>query len=84
MLLQINKYLESSGVRRTDLLDNVKRSNEVDGFVMVEFDNGDVFSFSKKSIDSSFTVDSSDEFKNYLIDSIYLLNNEGKTLRQLI
>ena len=86
MLLQIYKYLIKDGKEnvRTDLIDGVKRVNMLDGFVMVEFHNGDVFSFSKNEKDNSFTIDSSEEFKNYLIDSVYLLNNEGKTLNRLI
>ena len=86
MLLQIYKYLIKDGKEnvRTDLIDGVKRVNMLDGFVMVEFYNGDVFSFSENEKDNSFTIDSSEEFKNYLIDSVYLLNNEGKTLNRLI
>lgn len=86
MLLQIYKSLIKDGKEnvRTDLIDGVKRVNMLDGFVMVEFHNGDVFSFGKNEKDNSFTIDSSEEFKNYLIDSVYLLNNEGKTLNKLI
>ena len=86
MLLQIYKYLIKDGKEnvRTDLIDGVKRVNMLDGFVMVEFHNGDVFSFSENEKDNIFTIDSSEEFKNYLIDSVYLLNNEGKTLNRLI
>lgn len=83
MILQINKVLKD--FHRCDLLDGVKRTNSImDDFVMVEFNNGDIFSYSIGETDYSFKVDSSQEMHDYTITEIWLLNDEGKTLSKLI
>ncbi|EOL45804.1 hypothetical protein [Enterococcus caccae] len=51
---------------------------------MVEFTDGTVRSFSAGEVDNSFDADVAEEFKEYIISQIWLLNDEGKTLRQLI
>lgn len=87
MILQIDKLLTKSNgkeIARTDIVENVKRVNKVDGFVMVEFYGGEVSTLALGIKDSSFTVDTSEEFKNYVVTSVYLLNNEGKTLNKLL
>lgn len=52
---------------------------------MVELNDGDVKTFAKGEIDNSFNADVSEEFKSsYIINQVWLLNDEGKTLRKLI
>lgn len=83
MILQINKELD--GTKRTDLLDGVKRTNCLgNDYVMVQFLNGDVHSYSKDGLDSWFDVDCAPEMHDYTIKAIWLLNDEGKTLKRLI
>jgi hypothetical protein len=85
MLLQIDKFLEGKeGALRTDIIDGVKRINHCENFVMVEFNDGRAQSFAGGEIDHSFDIDVSKEFKEYIISQIWLLNDNGKTLRQLI
>lgn len=94
MILQINKERLSAGVnegkvnKRVDYLDKVVRANCVDKeFVMVEFLNGDVHSYTNaegSNDDHWFKVDCSPEMHEYKIKSIWLLNDEGKTLNKLI
>lgn len=90
MLLQIDKVLKSDDEKgkeattRTDIIEGVKRTNSCEGFLMVHFYDGTVHSFSIDEKDRSFNIDTSEEFKNYLISQVWLLNNEGKTLRKLL
>lgn len=94
MILQIDKELPRSGInegkvsKRTDYLDKVNRVNCIDKeFVMVEFINGDVHSYTNSdgsNEDHWFKVDCSQEMHDYKIVSIWLLNDEGKTLKKLI
>ena len=84
MILQINKVLERTDTLREDMIGDVKRTNTVDGFVMVELSNGDVLTLSKDSEDVSFDLDVSPEFKAYIVKDVWLLNDQGKTLRKLI
>ena len=90
MLLQIDKFLKSDvgegkeAVLRTDIIEGVKRTNRIDGFLMVHFHDDSVYSFSINEKDSSFTIDTSEKLKDYLISQVWLLNDEGKTLRKLL
>lgn len=90
MLLQIDKFLKSDvgegkeAVLRIDIIEGVKRTNRIDGFLMVHFHDDSVYSFSINEKDSSFNIDTSEEFKDYLISQVWLLNDEGKTLRKLL
>lgn len=90
MLLQIDKFLKADigegkeATLRTDIADGVKRTNCCEDFVMVEFNDGKVRSFAKGEIDYSFDADVAEEFKEYVISQVWLLNDDGKTLRQLI
>lgn len=86
MLLQIDKVLESKKeVVRTDIIEGVKRTNYCEDFLMVELNDGDIKTFAKGEIDNSFNPDVSEEFKSsYIINRVWLLNDEGKTLRKLI
>lgn len=86
MLLQIDKILKGKEeVVRTDIIEGVKRTNYCEDFLMVELNDGDVKTFAKGEIDNSFDADVSEEFKSsYIISQVWLLNDEGKTLRKLI
>ena len=94
MILQINKELPRKGLnegkvaKRIDYLDKVVRANCIDEeYVMVEFLNGDVHSYTNIEGDNKdywFKVDCAQEMHNYEIKSMWLLNDEGKTLKQLI
>lgn len=94
MILQINKELPRKGlnegkvVKRTDYLDKVVRANCIDEeYVMVEFLNGDVHSYTNVEGDNKdywFKVDCAQEMHEYQIKSMWLLNDEGKTLRKLM
>ncbi|MFU0786984.1 MULTISPECIES: hypothetical protein [Enterococcus] len=90
MLLQIDKFLKSDvgtdkeAVLRTDIIEGVNRTNRCEGFLMVHFNDGTVHSFSIDEEDNSFNLDTAEEFKGYLISQVWLLNNEGKTLRKLL
>lgn len=86
MLLQIDKVLESKKeMVRTDIIEGVKRTNYCEDFLMVELNDGDIKTFAKGEIDNSFNPDVSEEFKSsYIINRVWLLNDEGKTLRKLI
>ena len=94
MILQINKELPRKGLnegkvaKRIDYLDKVVRANCIDEeYVMVEFLNGDVHSYTNVEGDNKdywFKVDCSQEMHDYEIKSMWLLNDEGKTLRKLM
>jgi len=94
MILQINKELPRKGLnegkvaKRVDYLDKVTRANCIDGdYVMVEFLNGDVHSYTNIEGDNKdywFKVDCAQEMHEYQIKSMWLLNDEGKTLRKLM
>lgn len=94
MILQINKELPRKGLnegkvaKRIDYLDKVVRANCIDEeYVMVEFLNGDVHSYTNVEGDNKdywFKVDCAQEMHDYEIKSMWLLNDEGKTLKQLI
>lgn len=90
MLLQIDKVLKSdigegkTATLRTDIVAEVKRTNHCENFVMVEFNDGNVKSFASGEVDTSFDADVAEEFKEYVISQVWLLNDDGKTLRQLV
>ena len=94
MILQINKELPRKGLnegkvaKRVDYLDKVVRANCIDEeYVMVEFLNGDVHSYTNVEGDNKdywFKVDCAQEMHEYKIKSMWLLNDEGKTLRKLM
>ena len=94
MILQINKELPRKGLnegkvaKRIDYLDKVVRANCIDEeYVMVEFLNGDVHSYTNVEGDNKdywFKVDCAQEMHDYEIKSMWLLNDEGKTLRKLM
>ena len=94
MILQINKELPRKGLnegkvaKRIDYLDKVVRANCIDEeYAMVEFLNGDVHSYTNIEGDNKdywFKVDCAQEMHDYQIKSMWLLNDEGKTLKQLI
>ena len=94
MILQINKELPRKGLnegkvaKRIDYLDKVVRANCIDEeYVMVEFLNGDVHSYTNVegyNKDYWFKVDCAQEMHDYEIKSMWLLNDEGKTLRKLM
>lgn len=94
MILQINKELPRKGLnegkvaKRIDYLDKVVRANCIDEeYVMVEFLNGDVHSYTNVDGDNKdywFKVDCAQEMHEYQIKSMWLLNDEGKTLRKLM
>lgn len=94
MILQINKELPRKGLnegkvaKRIDYLDKVVRANCIDEeYVMVEFLNGDIHSYTNVEPDNKdhwFKVDCAQEMHEYQIKSMWLLNDEGKTLKRLI
>lgn len=87
MLLQIDKFLKKEGspkVMRTDIIGEVTRTNQMEDFVMVRFKDGSVVSFSSKTKDNSFKIDCSLEMHEYLVSQVWLLNDEGKTIRKLV
>ena len=94
MILQIDKELPRKGLnegkvaKRIDYLDKVVRANCIDEeYVMVEFLNGDIHSYTNVEPDNKdnwFKVNCAQEMHEYQIKSMWLLNDEGKTLRKLM
>lgn len=83
MILQVIKFLpKKKDFLRTDLIDGVKRVCHVEDFVQVHFYDGSCNSFSVGGIDPIGEV--AEEWDSYLVDSLYLLNDNGKTLRKLL
>lgn len=88
MLLQIDKVLKKeigngkTAILRTDIIEGVKRTCVAEKFVQVHFRNGEVKSYANGEKDE--IEDVAEEWNEYKISAIWLLNDEGKTLRKLI
>ena len=88
MLLQIDKVLKKEiGTNgeahlRSDIIEGVKRTCYSEGFVQVHFRDGTCDSYTiggKEKIDNV-----AEEWNDYKTTGLWLLNDEGKTLRKLL
>lgn len=81
MILQIQKFLpahvgkDSPVIMRTDMLDGVTRTEQREGYVKVYFGEEVTRNYSRLEDDADGV---------YRISTVYLLNNEGKTLRRIV
>lgn len=88
MILQIDKVLKKGiGTNgeahlRSDIIEGVKRTCYSEGFVQVHFRDGTCDAYSiggKEKIDNV-----AEEWNDYKTTGLWLLNDEGKTLRKLL
>lgn len=88
MLLQIDKVLKKGigsdeGVHlRSDIIEGVKRTCHSENFVQVHFRDGTCDAYSLGGKDRIDNV--AEEWNDYKTTGLWLLNDEGKTLRKLL
>ncbi len=88
MILQIDKVrIVPKGVPtevQSDYIENVSRTVKTQKGVLLYLGDGTNFSVERDALGRLGCYDYKDDYDSYVIEKVWLLNNQGKTLKQLI
>lgn len=84
MILQVNKDTKDVGAKeRCEDYIEISNVREMKGFIVAQINNTQIYLFFDKKFKAEYDDYNKDNL-DFLIDSVYLLDNTGKTIKKLM